>query len=285
MPDARPTSAMHHQGQPARAGLGRVAGRIPDALAGRAPRLLQAALVLALLAQAGHLAWVLLAPLPATESTAPVPPRRALDPALAASAFGGSGATSAPGIDGLALLGLRRQADPALSTAILADGAGLQRVYGVGEDIRPGLRLQAVGADHVLLAGAGGTHRLALPAAVSALPVAPPAQKAPAEAPEPTGTAIDPRQLLAEAGLRPRLRNGRLDGFTLIQRGDGRTLRSAGLRSGDVLLAVNGEELTPERMAELGQMLQSGAVAGGATTLTLERDDQRHTITLQTESP
>ncbi|HBD21095.1 MAG TPA: general secretion pathway protein, partial [Arenimonas sp.] len=129
------------------------------------------------------------------------------------------------------------------------------------------------------------THRLALPAAVSALPVAPPAQKAPAEAPEPTGTAIDPRQLLAEAGLRPRLRNGRLDGFTLIQRGDGRTLRSAGLRSGDVLLAVNGEELTPERMAELGQMLQSGAVAGGATTLTLERDDQRHTITLQTESP
>ncbi|HBD19961.1 MAG TPA: hypothetical protein DC063_07675, partial [Arenimonas sp.] len=117
-----------------------MAGRIPDALAGRAPRLLQAALVLALLAQAGHLAWVLLAPLPATDATTLVPARRALDPALAASAFGGSGATSAPGIDGLALLGLRRQADPALSTAILADGAGLQRVYGVGEDNRPGLR-------------------------------------------------------------------------------------------------------------------------------------------------
>lgn len=285
MPDARPTSATRHQGQPARAGLGRVAGRIPEGLAARAPRLLQAALVLALLAQAGHLAWVLLAPLPATEAAALVPARRALDPALAASAFGGSGAAATPGVDGLALLGLRRQADPALSTAILADGAGLQRVYGVGEDIRPGLRLQAVGADHVMLAGAGGVHRLALPSTATALPVTAPVQKAPAEAPTPTGAAIDPRQLLAEAGLRPRLRNGRLDGFTLIQRGDGRALRSAGLRSGDVLLAVNGEELTPERMAELGQMLQSGAVAGGATTLTLERDDQRHTITLQTESP
>lgn len=285
MPDARPTPATRHQGQPARAGLGRVAVRIPEAFAGGAPQLLQALLVLALLAQAGHLAWVLLAPLPVSETTAAVPPRRSLDPALAASAFGGAGIAGAPGIDGLTLLGLRRQADADLSTAILADGAGLQRVYGVGEDVRPGLRLQAVGADHVLLAGTGGVHRLALPTATSALPVAAPVQAAPAEAPEPTGAAIDPRQLLAEAGLRPRLRNGRLDGFTLIQRGDGRALRSAGLRSGDVLLAVNGEELTPERMAELGQMLQSGAVAGGATTLTLERDDQRHTITLQTESP
>lgn len=285
MPDARPTSATRHQGQPARAGLGHVAGRIPGALVARAPRLLQATLALALLAQAGHLAWVLLAPLPATEATASVPARRALEPALAASAFGGSATAATPGIDGLALVGLRRQSDPALSTAILADGAGLQRVYGVGEDIRPGLHLQAVGADHVLLAGAGGTHRLTLPSAETALPTAAPVRQAPTEAPKPDGAAIDPSQLLAEAGLRPRLRNGRLDGFTLIQRGDGRTLRSAGLRSGDVLLAVNGEELTPERLAELGRMLQSGAVAGGATTLTLERDDQRHTITLQTESP
>ena len=76
-----------------------------------------------------------------------------------------------------------------------------------------------------------------------------------------------------------------MDGFTVIARGDGRTLRSAGLQSGDVLLAVNGQALTPERLTELGDMLEAGSRPGASTTLTLERGDTRHTITLPSESP
>lgn len=242
---------------------------------------LQGALLVALIAQGLHLGWVLLAPIGTGE---PVPSgvvdRRALDPALARLAFGG-GAVAADA-SGLSLLGLRRAPDPRDSTAILAEG-GQQRAFGIGDSIRPGLRLHAVESRHVVLEGPAGLTRLALPGAAAVAPAMPP--PVPASAPVPGGSRVDPKQLLAEAGLRPRLRGGRLDGFTVIARGDGRTLRSAGLQSGDVLLAVNGQALTPERLTELGDMLEAGSQPGASTTLTLERGDTRHTITLPSESP
>lgn len=242
---------------------------------------LQGALILALLAQGLHLGWVLLAPV-GTGGPVPsgVPGRLALDPGLARLAFGGE--TASADADGLSLLGLRRAPDPDASTAILSE-AGKQRAYGIGDPVRPGLRLHAVEADHVVLDGPAGRTRLSLPGAPARAPAAP--LPAPATAPAPSGARIDPQQLLAEAGLRPRLRGGRLDGFTVIARGDGRTLRSAGLQSGDVLLAVNGQALTPERLTELGDMLDAGRQPGASTTLTLERGDTRHTITLPSESP
>lgn len=242
---------------------------------------LQGALVVALIAQGLHLGWVLLAPVGTGE---PVPSgvvdRRALDPALARLAFGG-GAVAADA-SGLSLLGLRRAPDPRDSTAILAEG-GQQRAFGIGDSVRPGLRLHAVESRHVVLDGPAGLVRLALPGAAVVAPAMP--APVPASAPAPSGARVDPKQLLAEAGLRPRLRGGRLDGFTVIARGDGRTLRSAGLQSGDVLLAVNGQALTPERLTELGDMLEAGSRPGASTTLTLERGDTRHTITLPSESP
>ena len=242
---------------------------------------LQGALLVALAAQGLHLAWVVFAPVGAGEpAPAGVPVRRALDPALARQAFGGG--SVAVDISGLSLLGLRRAPDPRDSTAILAEG-GQQRAYGIGDRVRPGLRLHAVEATHVVLDGPTGLTRLALPGAGAMTQAMPLPQ--PASAPMPSGSRVDPKQLLAEAGLRPRLRGGRLDGFTVIARGDGRTLRSAGLQSGDVLLAVNGQALTPERLTELGDMLEAGSRPGASTTLTLERGDTRHTITLPSESP
>lgn len=242
---------------------------------------LQGILALALVAQVLHLGWVLSAPVGTGE---PVPSgvvgRRALDPALARLAFGGGKA--AVDTSGLSLLGLRRAPDPGDSTAILAEG-GQQRAFGIGDAVRPGLRLHAVEAGHVMLEGPAGLTRLALPGAAAMAPSAP--LPAPVKPPAPSGARVDPKQLLAEAGLRPRLRGGRLDGFTVIARGDGRTLRSAGLQSGDVLLAVNGQALTPERLTELGDMLEAGSQPGARTTLTLERGDTRHTITLPSESP
>lgn len=290
MPGARPISTAANQGQPARAGLYRVWHPAAGAFAGALPRLVQGLLVVALGLQGLHLAWVLLAPMEATDSSgAGFQPHRALDPDLARLAFSGaSNASAAPGVEGIALLGVRRHRDASQSSAILAVGGGPQRAFGVGDEVRAGLRLQSVGGEFVTLEDASGLHRLSLPQ-TSAPPPGPPASvpnsDAPAAAPAPAGDVVDPRQLMTEAGLLPRLRNGRLDGFTLIERGGGQSLRSAGLRSGDVLLAVNGQELTPERLAEFGQMLQSGEGPRGTTTLILERDDQRHTVTFNTESP
>ncbi|HEX5693509.1 MAG TPA: type II secretion system protein N [Arenimonas sp.] len=247
------------------------------------PKALQATLVLGLLAQGAHLGWVLLAPPGAGDiasTAAGTAGYRALDPAMARQAFGGP--AQAIDASGLSLLGLRLAPEAANSTAILGDG-GRQRVYGIGDVVRPGLRLHAVQANHVLLDGPAGLARLALDGTSTA--AAPATVPAPARAPAPTGGRVDPKQLMAEAGLRPRLRGGRLDGFTVIARGDGRTLRSAGLQSGDVLLAVNGQALTPERLTELGDMLDAGGQPGASTTLTLERGDTRHTITLPSESP
>lgn len=285
MPDAAPASKGVSQGQPARAGLGRVAARLRTGGRGRG-QWLQWALLGALAVESLWLGWALLGPVePASAPITGPQARRPLDPLLAARAFApGGDAPVTSSADGLALVGLRRAGNPQDSTAIIADGASTQRAYRVGDTVRPGLRLASVALDHVTLQGSGGATRLVLPGgpAPSAAPALP--ATAPMREAAPDGANVDPRQLMAETGLKPRLRDGRLDGFTIIPRGDGRALRSAGLQSGDVLLAVNGEELTPERMAELGQMLQSGDSPGATTTLTVERDRKRHTVTLNMES-
>uniref|UniRef100_A0A8J7VUI0 PDZ domain-containing protein n=1 Tax=Coralloluteibacterium stylophorae TaxID=1776034 RepID=A0A8J7VUI0_9GAMM len=92
---------------------------------------------------------------------------------------------------------------------------------------------------------------------------------------------MDAERLVAEAGLRVREQDGRVTGYTLIPRAGGRTLRAAGLQSGDILLAVNGQDLDAERLAELPRELAGRSSA----TLTIERGGERQTITLNTETP
>jgi type II secretory pathway component PulC len=55
-------------------------------------------------------------------------------------------------------------------------------------------------------------------------------------------------------------------------------LGRAGLAAGDVLVALNGNRLTPERYSELEQQLTSNA----RVQLTVERGNETRTITLQT---
>uniref|UniRef100_UPI002FE29FC5 PDZ domain-containing protein n=1 Tax=Phenylobacterium sp. TaxID=1871053 RepID=UPI002FE29FC5 len=85
---------------------------------------------------------------------------------------------------------------------------------------------------------------------------------APAEAAQPSsGAAIDPRRLLAQTTLLPRVRDGRAAGYTVYPKGGADVLRQAGLQQGDVLLAVDGVTLTPERVSQLQEEL---AGASGA---------------------
>ncbi|MDH5832864.1 type II secretion system protein N [Luteimonas kalidii] len=252
-------------------------------------RMAEAGVVVLLALQCARLGWLLLPPAPlgsipgaATDTMAPRPDRLAIDAFHPGAAPGATADTS-----GLRLYATRGGA--AGGSAIVADRAGTQRSYAVGDEIAPGAVLAAVHADHAILESSGRRTELRFPVAIpanrppaAAKPIAtqtPAARTATgADAASPT---IDPTQLLAEAGLRSIDAGGGEAGYTVIPRGDGAVLRQAGLQAGDVLLSVNGQALTPERYAELGDSL-----AGAATiTLTYRRDGQVRTATLQAPTP
>lgn len=246
---------------------------------------LEVALVLLLAAQAARLLWIALTPLGpiGTASAAPAPPADSPlslsgDPFFPSARSGRAPASA----HGYRLFGVRRSGNG--GSAILAGSDGAQGAFRVGDEIAEGVVLQAVGSDHAVLRAGGSDQRIALQETAtartsSASPAALPAARASGDGN--AATAIDPQQLLAQAGLRPRTEDGRITGYTLIPRGGGALLRQAGLESGDVLLAVNGQELTPERMTELEQELARRDRA----EITVQRDGDTKTITLRTTSP
>lgn len=291
MPDSSARSVASMPRQPTRAGV-RLDGsgtRLARAMASPPLRRLAQLLLIVLLAfLSARLTWQLLTPVGAF-GAAPVDATAAgpADPALAARAFaqGGDAAAALPAADlgGLALFGVRVATDPARSTAILGTAGGPQASYAVGDTVAAGTTLASVEAAHVVLSRGGAPVRLALPEAPAPHLGAPPPAPAslPAAPSVATPAAFDPAQLLAQAGLRPRQRDGGADGYTVIPRGDGALLRQAGLQAGDVLLAVNGQALTPERIGELDQILRSAPSA----VVTLERGGERLTLTLPLEPP
>ncbi len=243
------------------------------------PRLALWLLALLLSLQAVRLTWmVVLTPAPigalpvdATPSLAAATTRSTFDPFFPGIAGPSADANTA----GLVLFGLR--GDARGSAAILADADSAQQVYRVGDSVRPGVLLVAVAADHVMLSAGGGQQRLgfgdaAVPAVAGTLP-----RGLPAAAVAPADLTIDPARLLAQAGLQPLLEGDRVTGYTLIPRGDGALLRQAGLAAGDVLLAVNGQPLTPERYSTLAEDL----AAATAITIAYRRGTETLTTTVQ----
>lgn len=251
--------------------------------------LIEASLAILVAVQLGRIVWLALAPLLATPPALPAPRYTApLDtPVLAAHAghfdLPGAPADAASDANGWRLFGLRTGPDG--GSAILAEGSGPQRTFGVGEEIAPGLHLQTVAANHAVLRQGATTRTLSLPEP-EAVAAAVPASPATTSAPAPTGPApsaqpataadVDPGQLMAQAGLRLTREAGRIAGYTLMPRGDGRLVRAAGLQPGDVILSVNGETLDPEHLPELLIRLRSDPRA----VVTYRRDGQTRTVTL-----
>ncbi|MCL1500521.1 type II secretion system protein N [Xanthomonas nasturtii] len=194
---------------------------------------------------------------------------------------------SAATSEGLVLHGVR--AGGTQAAAYLSGSDGRQGAYRVGDTLAPGVVVQAIAADHVVLRDGGGVRRIALTeSAATAAPLAPASTSATAPAaaaaavhsnvataPGATAaTAVDPQQLLASAGLHASADGG---GFTVMPRGDGALLRQAGLAPGDVLTQLNGRALDAEHLRELQDELRDGQSA----TLTYRRDGQTHTMTLK----
>lgn len=257
----------------------------------RVRAVVEVALALVLVVQLGRLVWIVAEPGdPAAATTTAGVPARAVDFAVFQrfDAFFRTGGQSslaeatAAGSSQMRLYGLRSDGAGGGSAIIgLADGR--QVSVGVGEAVEPGLVLRGVGADHVTLARGSSVSRLIfsdIPLGVAQPPPPPAGPQTVTPAPTATaGASVDPARLMTQAGLRPRMRGLRLDGFTVSGAGDAAVLRAAGLQPGDVILAVNGQPLdSVERIAALRAQL---ADSSGAE-LRFERDGAVQTSILGT---
>lgn len=279
---------------------GRQARTAIAARPGRIRAGVEIALVALLAVQAGRLAWIFVAPEPEAAiavhaAAAPVDASifqrfdaffRTGDKSSLAEAAGADS-------DALRLFGVRA-GGPGGGSAIIGLSDGRQVSVGVGETISEGLTLASVGADFVTVSRGGSVSRLVFTETPSGAPPPPPPPStaqvmtptgtpapvsAAAPAAAPTGPVVDPKRLMAQASLRPRMDGLRIKGFTLAARGDGAALRAAGLQSGDVILAVNGAELNS--LQGLSQL--SGELSGSsAAEIRFERNGQVQTTTIRT---
>lgn len=248
----------------------------------------EAVLIVLLLVQAGRLVWLFAAPAPQAATQARPLPDVDLGVLTRFDAFfrnGGSGeAASASDGGGLTLFGVRADGAGGGSAIIgLADGR--QVSVGTGEEVEPGLTLSAVAPDHVMLSRGGAPFRLDFPdmaGGVAPTSPAPPPAAEPAAQPAASaegGVVVDPQRLIAQAGLRPRIQGLGIKGLTVSASGDGGELRNAGLRSGDVILSVNGTALnSPQALAALRGQLADAPSA----QIQFERDGQVRSTTLRT---
>lgn len=170
-------------------------------------------------------------------------------------------------------------------SAIIGLADGRQVSVGVGEEVEPGLVLREVGQDYVTLARGLSVSRLVfseVPVGAPPPPPPPPGEQvvgpaAPASAPSAAAAVVDPSRLMAQASLRPRMQGMAIKGFTVSGSGD--QLAAAGLQAGDVILSVNGNELTGlDRIAALRGQLANSANA----EVRFERAGQVQTTTIRT---
>ncbi|WP_427791757.1 type II secretion system protein N [Brevundimonas diminuta] len=261
-------------------------GRISLSLRGirRPPlrRIIEAGLAVLLIIQAGRLVWLFVESTPQTVQARPLPD---VDMGVLTrfDAFfrNGGGGTEAASSDsgGLTLFGVR--ADGAGGgSAIIGLSDGRQVSVAAGEELEPGLTLTSVAPDHVMLSRGGAAFRLDFPDMTPTAPVTPTQPAAPAPEPASTeGAVVDPQRLIAQAGLRPRIQGLGVNGLTVSASGDGGELRNAGLRSGDVILSVNGTALnSPQALAALRGQLADAPSA----QIQFERDGQVRSTTLRT---
>jgi len=218
-------------------------------------------LLLALIAvQAARLVWTLVTPVgpvgawrtPGALALAGDSALSDFDPFFRLSAAGGPAVVTSLN---LKLYGVREDRATGRGSAIIALPDGSQRSFAVGDEIMPGVRLAAVGFDHVTIdrngaaeqifldqseappgAGAPPTEPTAPPAAATPGQATPPTAPAPATAPAPTIGAIR---------LQPRIGDGQVDGLVVSPGADGgQAFRAAGFVPGDVIVSVNGQRVT-----------------------------------------
>jgi len=221
----------------------------------------------------------------------------------------GSAAPGAPSpVTGLILRGTLADRDPNAGVAVI-DGAGDgERAFRVGDEVLPGVVLAAIHADHVVLSRGGAEETLRLTrdtnpdpgnivrpapgmakgsrtvtgAPASAAPVANiPAAPARADGELQATLArlrANPEELLRRMQVVPVLDGGRLAGVRVSASGaDATLLAQAGLQSGDVVTAVNGQRVDS---LERGQQIVAGLASATSVRLTVLRNGKSTDVTV-----
>lgn len=160
---------------------------------------------------------------------------------------------------GFALFGVRTASDPQAGSAIIEAGAGGQRSIPAGQELQPGITLEEVHADRVVLNRRGArevvylTERARQQAASSVL--------APVTI---AGVTLIPQALTS-------------GGQGLKVDGAPGPLGTLGIRTDDIIASIDGQALSAPLIASLASRMAQGEMPA---SLTLERDGER--LTLQT---
>jgi len=257
-----------------------------------APTVVTVVLVIALAAQLAALVWRVLvppqamAPVAGVTSSAPAGPN--LANIVGAHLFGtaaveASGdAASAPATSlRLTLAGTIAGEDPAKGWAIIGQTAQDAKVYATGASIPGGARLREVYADRVILERGGRLEALSLPrlAGGSTMPAV-----SRSDAPRPSLaqsvqalSARDPIAVSEFIRPQPVFAGGQQKGYRVYPGRNRAQFASMGLMPGDLVTAVNGSPLNDPNS---GLETLRGISAGGAITLTIERNGNEQQLTI-----
>jgi len=245
----------------------------------RLPYAVVAIVLMALLAvQAARIVWALAGPVGPVGGWKAVPGQSAVDEGVLTRIdpfFRLAGLSGPAVVTSLAvkLFGVRVNQASGLGSAIIETPDGLQASFAVGDEIVPGVKLKAVTFDGVTIDRGGVSEQIFLDQSVAA-PVAAPGggvTAAPAAAPQPQASA-----LVSEVAYAPRLEKGQVTGFVVSPRGAGTAFNAAGLKSGDVLTAINGQAI---RASDDVENAMRATPPSGVVTLAVERGGK--TLSLQ----
>ncbi len=212
------------------------------------------ALMAVLLAfQAARLFWVIITPVGPLAGWR-APSVNLIAPSARLALFNGfdpfyrtdAAAASAQNVTSLNLLlfGVRANESSGGGSAIIAGEDGIQNSFAVGEEVAPGVTLDAVAFDHVILSRGGVKESLYLDQSVPAETFSP-SGTAPQAVPSSSATGGLNAQTLQKAiGFAPRNEGGRVTGLVLKAQDDGTMLRLAGFQAGDIVVAVNGRPVS-----------------------------------------
>jgi len=210
----------------------------------------------------------------------------------------------------LRLRGTLADADPRAGIAVIADDAGNERAWRVGEEVVPGVKLDEVHADRVVLMHEGAQEVLSLLrdeisaplAPVGTRPGAPLRNTASAAAigamppitftPPQVGAqgaanwqqtmdkigASSPEALAKRVQIVPVIDNGKIAGVRVSAAGDAALMAQLGLRPSDIVTSVNG---VPVDSVARGQQILDSLGSATSVRVTVTRDGSPTEITVK----
>jgi general secretion pathway protein C len=259
-------------------------GKVPK----RLPYQLVAVLLLAMIAlQVARIIWTTLTPLGPVGHWQTTKSGGAADPTLLSRFdpfFRDGVASGSAVVTSLAvkLFGTRIDQAMGRGSAIIATPDGVQSSYAVGDEILPGVKLKSVAFDSVMIERGGVAEQVFLDQSV----VAAVAQPAATGASMTQSSVTQPSQSPAMASLAneiaytPRIENGQLTGFVVSPKGAGLAFSAAGLKAGDVLTAINGQEIRSVQDASNAMKSTGG---NGVATLAIERGGKAVTVSAKVD--